>query len=176
MRSSMLATVVLLLSTLSARADTLQTVYVNAAFADDTVSGTLTYDLDDHFIVGGDVTSTGLYNVTWTAAGSTPNSHGTSTISIYNEATGFATPYFSISYVGDGLPVPFEPITICSLTNPCMNFFSEQTNSYVYSQIGTDIATSGYVTPTAPTPEPSSIVLFGSGLLGLAWAQRKRLV
>ena len=174
MRSSMLATVVLLLSTLPARADTLQTVYVNATFADDTVSGTLTYDLDDHFIIGGNVTSIGRYDVTWTGAGSLANSHGTSTIFMYSEATGFATPSFSISYAGFGLPVPFQPITICSITDPFMNFFSEQTNSYVYSQIGADIATSGYVTPTAPTPEPSSIALFGSGFLALAWAQRKR--
>ena len=181
MRSRLIATSLLLFATLAAHADTLQTLYVYATFQNaDAVSGTLTYDLDLHFIVGGNVTLTGLYNLTWTMAGSTPDSHGTSSITAYN---GDPDVKFDIEYVGFGLPVPFQPITICSLTNPCRNFSTDVFGGYDYSQIAnysptelaSDIAISGYITPVAPTPEPSGIALLGTGVLSLAVLMRNWL-
>ena len=183
MRLRLLASSLLLSSTLAAHADTLQTLYVYATLQTaDTIAGTLTYDLDDHMIVGANVTSTGLYNLTWTQAGSTPNSHGTGSIYIYNGSSlAFSGPDFDLEYA-TALNVPFQPITICSLTNPCQNYFTGVFGGYDYSQISNlpagaapDVAVSGYVTSIAPTPEPSSIALLATGMLGLTGLLRKRL-
>lgn len=168
------AAAAMLSASLAARADTVQTLYVNATFQDgDKLSGTLVYDLGLHFVIGGDVTLTGLYNETWTDASSTPNSHGTSTFNLYNVyGSMLVPPVFEIEYMGDGLPVPFTPITICSLTNPCADFG----NPVLYTEFFNDIAVSGYVTPIAPTPEPSSLALLGTGMLGIAGMVRKRFM
>ena len=184
MRLRLLASSLLLGGTLAAHADTLQTLYINATLqTGDIIAGSLTYDLDVyHRIVGGNVTSTGLYNVTWTEADSNPNLHGTGSIYIYNgSAPAFSGPDFDLEYA-TGLFVPFQPITICSLTNPCRNYFTDQFGGYDYSQISNlpagvtpDIAVSGYVTAIAPTPEPSAFVLLGTGILGLMGVTRKRL-
>ncbi len=183
MRVRPLACSLLLGGTLAAHADTLQTLYVNATLqSGDIIAGTLTYDLDGyHRIVGGNVTSTGLYNLTWTQAGSSPNLHGTGSIYMYNgDSSDLIGPDFDLEYA-TGLYVPFQPITICSLTNPCQNYFTGVSGGYDYSQISNlpagaapDIAVSGYVTSIAPTPEPSAFVLLGTGLLGLTSVLRKR--
>ena len=181
MRSSLLSASLLLLAAHAAHADTLQTLYLYATFQTaDTVSGTLIYDLNEHFIIGANVTSTGLYNTTWTSAYSTPDSHGSSSIEVYNQS---ASPYlglnFAIQYTGFGLPVPFTPITICSITNPCKDeetdVFGGTTYSLLDPQIGAnDIAVSGYITPIAPTPEPSGLALLATGTLALTAVLRKR--
>ena len=77
--------------------DTLQILYLDATFQTaDTVCGTLIYDLNYHFIIGANVTSTGLYNTTWTSAYSTPDSHGSSSIEVYNQS---ASPYLGLNFV-----------------------------------------------------------------------------
>ena len=61
MRSRLLSASFLLVGTLAAHADTLRTPYFSAVFQQgDTVTGTLTQDMSDDFLVAADVVSTGV--------------------------------------------------------------------------------------------------------------------
>ncbi len=172
MRSCLLSASVLLLGTLTAHADTLRTLYFDATFQQgDTVTGTLTQDMDDDFLVAADLVSTGVYNGSMTLTNGGPGFfHGTDYFD-----TGSATIQMDVAYAMQNFPIPFHPFYICSLSNPCADFFSPLVLSELSGVHGVLNATSGIVTDVAPTPEPSGIALLGTGILGMAGLLSKRL-
>jgi hypothetical protein len=71
----------------------------------------------------------------------------------------------SVVFTLSGLPSGFDPLTLNAITN-------------VSFQYGTSLAEpnvlGGGPGGGAPVPEPSSVLLLGSGLIGLLWCGKKR--
>ena len=98
-------------------------------------------------------------------------------------AFGIGQGSFSIEFPYATSLSAYDGSTICSIDTPCDTAVSELVPDGDSCQIGglclpaTDVE-SGIITPvvsTAVTPEPSSVALLGTGLLGLASVLRKRL-
>ncbi len=171
MRSRLLSASFLLVGTLAAHADTLRTLYFSAVFQQgDTVTGTLTQDMSDDFLVAADVVSTGVYNGAMTLRNPGPGFfHG---VDGFDTGNGSFT--MDVAYALDNFPIPFHPFVICSLSIPCADFGSPFIVSTLSGAQGTLDAISGSITDVAPTPEPSTLALLATGVLALTALLRKR--
>jgi hypothetical protein len=179
MRLALFAVSLLFVSTVAARADTLQTYDLNAAFSNGTASGTVTFDETNGFFTGGNVTAilnnaSLMFNV-FELSGTT----GTATLEEILSSTQNYT--FQISIPGTN-NINYSGGLICSGSN--YGSCGAPGGGYYYSGVNFgsgsfDAALSGSLTPASAatlTPEPSSFVLLGTALLGMALVFRKRLV
>ena len=161
----------LLITGVAARADS---VFIASGAFDDgsRLSGTLTIDPTTGLITGSDLILTGASSYTFV---NILNQSYTQSPGDYNVEDRDASSTDDFNFA---LPDPSQmPLinyaggTICSIKNPCpdgrgSNLFDLTTNG------GGPSLVSG--TLTAVTPEPSSLVLLGSGVLGVAGVLKRR--
>lgn len=156
----------------TALADTYQTLYLSATFQTaDTLTGTLTID-EFGFFSSADLVSSGLYDQTLTEAGGGRGPyHGITTFQAY----GAGLTLEAISSSTNFLLPPGSSLSLCNLSSPCGSFGAPPAYSYLIDAAGhQDPLLYGVLSTVAPTPEPSSIALLGTGMLGLAGVVRKR--
>ena len=79
-------------------------------------------------------------------------------------------------FSNDAIFLPLtSDIPICSLTYACAIFPDTRVfSTFIDGQGQSSDIVSGSFSPTATTPEPSSIALLGTGMLGIAGVMRKR--
>ncbi len=169
------AATILFFASLVARADTFVPFQLNATFANGgTISGTVDLDTDSTLAVSSFDTTANLTLV---------QGNTSYTFSGHNggfEQVGGTSPYIALGFATT--PDQFDlllPTTslasftggLCTSANPCDGKASQLPLS-LFSRIA---VTSGTFTEIAATPEPSGVVLLGTGLLGALGAVRRRL-
>lgn len=173
MRLALFAVAALCVSGLAAHADTL-TYNLTSSFADGgSVKGTLTLD-----------NTTGLFTAADFTAAGFPISNGTFTV-IFDQGPDLVSGY-DLDVVPPGygpeLEFDFSPASFVKYNSGAIGVNSFYFNSgIVYDNSfaqSTSVTLQPAVTPpsSAVTPEPSSIALLGTGMLGVAGVVRKRLM
>ena len=153
----------------AAKADTIETFNFNGTLIGGTVTGTVTIDVTTGKVTGEDFAAAvgkAIYTFDGNAYAQgkglvAPNDYTAEFLGSFGATfqLGFTTQSL-IGYTGGN---------VCALTGNC-NFST--------SALGIDPLTSGKLTPLAspaPTPEPSGLVLLGSGLLGVAGMARRKV-
>jgi PEP-CTERM motif len=148
----------------SARADNVETFDVSGTFTDSTtVSGTVVVDTTTGVFESGNLTYLGTdYDVLYDAA-SLPSSGAYQFV--LTTGSGL-NPSLDFALVGSSL-VGFDGGPLCSVTDVCGIYASAYEPG-----AGALLLESGTV---SATPEPSSLMLVGTGLLGSAGVVRRRL-
>jgi hypothetical protein len=137
-------------------------------------SGTITVSISDNVING--ITS---WNIQIPARGTVPALTFTPSNSVFfsnplgsvDDPTGWQQVFssagagaeFAFTFGGNGLPLNYLPLGSSTPIN--VIYYAHNGNAYIGS---------GFVGPATMAPEPSSLVLVGSGLVGIICFRRKR--
>lgn len=154
--------------------DCTTTFTLNSTFSGGgTIDGTLTFDIATNTFTQGDLIASGfppaddgvLLDGPLTALDGQGNS-GSYQVDLEADEGAF------LLFLPTGTVAGYTGSTICtnSTVTNCGDPTMFEADSGVYE------ATSGSLTEVAPTPEPASLLLLGTGLLGFAWMGRRRFV
>ena len=174
MRFPLFGAVFILLASFTARADTIQVFNLNATLSSGTATGTATLDVTTGVFTSVNISVSGGTTIdSFAGAPILTQSDGNAQRNHFADTGGLGLSFF-LTLPGTTL-IGYTGSPLCSPTVRCLDPNGAAITGGVGREPATtvDAVVSGSL--TAQTPEPSSLVTFGTGLLGLAAVVRRSI-